>query len=243
MRSGIAGSAAAAALGVVGMVSPPDAAAGTAVLPVSLAEGSFVGLRSVAPGRFGRTGSEIADVGDVNGDGLSDVAIAEPSADPLDCRDAGAVHVVFGGSPLRRIDVRSAGFRVIGPRQGTRMPPPVFQPDGPPAGAMAGSSVAGAGDINGDGFEFANLGEALAPLGDVNGDGRGDLLVGASQVSGRRPSLRRGGLRGVRARECRTRRAPPAGRARLPHPRPRYRWRCRPSAGGHVGRRDRRRQR
>jgi hypothetical protein len=33
--------------------------------------------------------------------------------------------------------------------------------------------------------EFANLGESLAPLGDVNGDGRGDLLIGASQLSER----------------------------------------------------------
>ena len=31
--------------------------------------------------------------------------------------------------------------------------------------------------------EFSNLGESLASLGDVNGDGRGDLLIGASQVS------------------------------------------------------------
>jgi len=31
--------------------------------------------------------------------------------------------------------------------------------------------------------EFANLGQTLAPLGDVNGDGRGELIIGASQVS------------------------------------------------------------
>ncbi|MGH2800371.1 MAG: integrin alpha, partial [Thermoleophilaceae bacterium] len=40
--------------------------------------------------------------------------------------------------------------------------------------------------------EFANLAEALAPIGDLNGDGRGELLIGASQVSA--PGRRYGGV-------------------------------------------------
>ena len=63
MRFGIAGSATAAELGVVGVVSPPGAAAGTAVLPASPAEGSFAGLR------FANAGSRIAQ----DGDGLCEV--------------------------------------------------------------------------------------------------------------------------------------------------------------------------
>jgi hypothetical protein len=86
-----------------------------------------------------------AQVGDGNGDGVADVAIAVPSTDGRGRRDAGVVYVLFGGSPLARVDVRSAPrFRTLGPRQGARRPAPVFEPYRPPVGAMAGSPVAGA---------------------------------------------------------------------------------------------------
>src|SRR4051812_20453874 len=47
-----------------------------------------------------RTGWSLAAAGDVNGDGVPDMAVGAPLADPAGRRDAGAVYVVFGRRPL-----------------------------------------------------------------------------------------------------------------------------------------------
>jgi hypothetical protein len=132
------------------------ALAATPVVPLSAAEGRFAGLRPLEPVRFGE--SRLAEVGDVNGDGRTDFAFGEPTAR----RHAGVVYVVFGGAPLGRIELASAGFQIIGPRQGARRPVPAFAFDGPPAGAMAGSAVSGAGDVNGDGLADIVVGAPFA---------------------------------------------------------------------------------
>ena len=132
------------------------ALAATPVLPISASEGKFDGLRPLEPVRFGE--SRLAEVGDVNGDGRTDFAFGEPTAR----RHAGVVYVVFGGAPLGRIAMASAGFEIVGPRQGARRPVPAFAFDGPPAGAMAGTSVAGAGDVNADGLADILVGAPFA---------------------------------------------------------------------------------
>jgi hypothetical protein len=156
MRRAIIGWATAWAAGLGVPASAQVPGEGTPVLPLSVAEGSLVGLPPSEDARFQSVDSGLAEVGDVNGDGITDVAVGTGSADPRGRRDAGIVRVLFGGSPLGRIDLRSprlAGFRILGPRPGRRRPAPVFAPDSPPEGAMAGTSVAGAGDINGDGLD------------------------------------------------------------------------------------------
>ena len=90
----------------------------------------------------------VAGAGDVNGDGRKDVIVGAPRANYND----GSAYVVFGQAAASNIDLSTLGargFRIDGAADG-----------GPPP--MAGFSVAGAGD--------------------VNGDGRSDVIVGAPRA-------------------------------------------------------------
>jgi hypothetical protein len=176
-------------------LTPAAAAADTGVVPISAAEGSLTGLRAAAPGRFADAGSTLADVGDVNGDGVSDAAVGAPSVDAPGRTDAGVVYVVFGGAPLGRIDLRSAGFRIVGPRQGTHRPLPRFEPHGI-KGAMAGSAVHGAGDVNGDGLADIVIGAPFT--GRPRRAWSGSAYVVFGKRSGTTVDLQRLGRRGFR---------------------------------------------
>jgi hypothetical protein len=94
-----------------------------------------------------------APAGDVNGDGIDDMIIGAPDADYLSRDLSGAAYVVFGSAtPAATIDLSALGSRgfVIG---------------GSAAGDRAGTSVAGAEDVNGDGYDDVVVG---APDADFN---------------------------------------------------------------------------
>jgi len=159
----------------------PDGGLGMASSPFAVLSGSA------------GDGARVAGVGDVNGDGFADVAVANPAASAnsgkLDVYLGGAAGVASGG----------AGFARTGA-----------------AGAEYGADVAPAGDVNADGYSDlfvgapgagsatgyvtlllggasgltgsttwdgpavgARFGHSLSGLGDVNADGYMDLLVGA----------------------------------------------------------------
>ena len=89
----------------------------------------------------GDAGRSVAGAGDMDGDGLDDLVVGAPETDGIGSKSGLAV--VLTGSPAGEISLAENGFQLSGSAEGDR----------------AGFAVAGAGDINQDGF--------------------GDVLVGA----------------------------------------------------------------
>ncbi|HET6564373.1 MAG TPA: integrin alpha [Xanthomonadales bacterium] len=152
---------------------------------------------------FTELGSSVAGAGDVNGDGYSDVILGAYSYDNGE-NNEGAAFIYFGGSGAFDFTADA----VIESNQ---------------LGAILGWSVAGAGDVNGDGYsdvivgapQYQNtlakgvafiyfgssgsfditadaileyspggdFGHSVAGAGDVNGDGFADVIVGAPFIS------------------------------------------------------------
>lgn len=147
-------------------------------------------------------GSVVANVGDLNGDGMVDLGIGAPLAD-IGVSNTGVAYLYFG---------RSNGIQAL----------PDFEIQGAAVELRIGRSMAAAGDVNGDGIadlavgsrdgatetgsvrlyfggrnfnvvadQVLNYGatnarcsEGLAGAGDLNGDGYSDLIVGCPGETG-----------------------------------------------------------
>lgn len=107
-------------------------------------------------------GISVDGAGDINGDGIADLIIGAPNADPGGRTDAGETYVVFGqsGGFSANIDLVSLdgsnGFVIEGE-------------DG--YGQVNSNDVMQRGD---------RLGGAVSAAGDLNGDGFDDIIVGAT---------------------------------------------------------------
>ena len=123
-------------------------------------------------------GWSVDGAGDVDGDGLDDVIVAAPGNPGFEeARARGAAYVVLGRASTRKVFVRHLG------RRGFKI-----GPSGP--GGLR--SVAGAGDVNGDG-------RADVIAGDVDGaKGRGAAYVILGRRNPRHVDLRRLGRAGFR---------------------------------------------
>jgi hypothetical protein len=197
----------------------------TDTAPVSLADlsqgtGGFV-LDGEAEGDY--SGGAVRGAGDVNGDGLFDVIVGAPDADPHGRAGAGRAYVVFGKTDTQAVSLADVSLGIGG-----------FVLDGEAEWDHAGSSVSSAGDVDGDGLsdlvvgvpwadpdgresagrtcvvfgkadtdpvalsdvalgiggfvlsgesESDYSGSSIAGAGDVNGDGRPDLIVSAPAAS------------------------------------------------------------
>ena len=112
-----------------------------------------------------RSGRSVSGVGDVNGDGIDDLIIGAPYADPNGNRDAGTSYVVFGSNGGFPSSLNLNGL------DGTNG----FQINGFDADDISGFSVSGAGDVNGDGIDDFIIGA-------IGGDPSGNRNAGESYV-------------------------------------------------------------
>ena len=117
-----------------------------------------------------RSGRSVSTAGDVNADGITDVIIGAPYADPGGRTDAGETYVVFGsgagfGASMELSSLNGAnGFAITGID----------------AGDICGVSVSAAGDVNGDGIGDLVIGAECADPGGRSDAGESCVVFGSA---------------------------------------------------------------
>ncbi len=115
------------------------------------------------------SGWVVSDAGDVNGDGIDDIIIGAPHADPNGMA-SGQSYVVFGRNTPFPPDFELSTLLKANGGKGSFG----FVLNGGGEVAVSGSSVSGAGDINADGFDDLIVG---SPGSDANGESSGSSYV------------------------------------------------------------------
>jgi len=130
-------------------------------------------VRILGKGADDFLGINVSGAGDVNGDGFDDFIVGARQNNDGGSNDEGAAYIFFGASNL------SGTFDMGGGVQSANVT--IF---GKASTDLLGFGVAGAGDVNGDGFDDIIVGARNNNDGGSNDEGAAYIFFGASDFSG-----------------------------------------------------------